>query len=197
MCEPNSERRRGCARWLLRRYQPRPPVFANLWFAKSQRRVLLPGRSCALRRGCAGRVDRLVLIPIKPRCRDPRPVLSPGTRRVPRPVTDILPHRAAFLTPTPIICLQKLCRWTLLRSTLVSSTSTQTVGVGTGVPFGYIVTAAHTRKFFSRDVCPAAPPQLLCRRRGRPRLPRTWSGPVGPAAAQEGGGTGAVTRRAL
>ena len=46
----------------------------------------------------------------------------------------------------------------------------------------------------------SAPPRRrsCCRRRGRPRLPRTWSGPVGPeAAAQEGGGMGAVTRRAL
>ena len=39
--------------------------------------------------------------------------------------------------------------------------------------------------------------RCLCLGQGRPRLPRTRRGPVGPAAAQEGGGMGAVTRRAL
>ena len=46
--------------------------------------------------------------------------------------------RTTLLTPTPIICRPVML---LLRSTLSSITCTFIDGVGTGVPFGYVVTA--------------------------------------------------------
>ena len=46
--------------------------------------------------------------------------------------------RTTLLTPTPIICRHVML---LLRSTLSSITCAFMEGVGTGVPFGYVVTA--------------------------------------------------------
>ena len=96
---------------------------------------------------CRAALLCLVLQRHRAACRSLALAASPASRRSsallaaycgPSSLSSSPLARTTLLTPTPIICRPVML---LLRSTLSSITCTFIDGVGTGVPFGYVVTA--------------------------------------------------------